>query len=1090
MIKGLLKIRSHRRFLARHRFMLYLEAGLFWALCVAGLFYATSFLIIPSIAESQLQKRCGGVVNIESGRFAGLGGLRLKGLVIFADTETPSDVPILQADNVDIQFNPWALMVGRWRMRSVNLSDILLTADFHTRIRRWNLSNLSFRTGSSENLKRLPEITLKHAVLRFRKITPDSTQILTTVGLEGMVTKKTTRHEYDFILQTDGRFGYGASQLQGGFQIAAKQRQNRFWATGNILFPESGVLQNRWDVQNISFDGTWDENTVTINESIFTMGTGTGRMTGQIIPSRDWLMDINVSLRDFQLSEYAAADTFVYSRLYDFLGSGANQFFQRYHPAGIGSIGSDRKMFNIKASLRHLSKAECYGIIYCDDISVTDRHFPYTLEHLTGEIEIKGKALELKHLKALHNDVDLIVSGTVEKNDPHSVIDFKVTSHNMQLDEDLFRALPDSAKQVWYEFSPTGRIEVDHRFQQSADGAKRMDLTLNLKGINALYKHFRYPLKNLTGQIDIDPKHLRLNELTAAYPDGRRITIDGLISNMDQPVPDMQIDVSAHQIPVDSNLIMILPQAQQAFFENLQIDAVADANIIATQDPVNRQYLSITADMDVIADTLLYKPLPLPMKDVTIKASMTPEVFRLDTLKGQAPGGVISLEAGQLYPQGRDPNHPGYRVGLEMENYELTPEFWQAAITDPNRIPAGFEILGPVDVNGFLEVNLPIQQAGGTDLAIHCNNNVLIVSGNETARIQGSVRLQDQTIELRDFNLNDVVLEFVPVELMTGRTKLLYESIRPRGRANIQFEQGRIVYDQDRITQADLNAEVDLRDVSSYGDAIKQLNGSCRGQVIIDSDLNRLHTQAIYKIESLLYSNLLTKNLSGSLTYDPNQMQFKSEDLQADLYDGRINGTCRINLNPLAGTGYELDLKYDQVDVPQLLAAARQETSDLPGRGKASGSLGLGGTFDNITAFQGGLTATVQDVQIGRQSLLGKILTAVQLKRPENFAFSQIELRADIQYPELVFNRIRMIGQPFVFEGTGRMDLFARQIKMQLAAWDRVASDRQTILDTLARGMGSALWHVEVDGSLDDPNVKAVYLSLLKQPLDVFKKDE
>jgi len=116
-------------------------------------------------------------------------------------------------------------------------------------------------------------------------------------------------------------------------------------------------------------------------------------------------------------------------------------------------------------------------------------------------------------------------------------------------------------------------------------------------------------------------------------------------------------------------------------------------------------------------------------------------------------------------------------------------------------------------------------------------------------------------------------------------------------------------------------------------------------------------------------------------------------------------------------------------------------------------------------------------------------LTAVQLKRPENFVFSEIELAADIRASELIFDRVRMVGDPMVFHGKGTVDLKSRQIAMELASWDRMVQGEDNVLDMLFRGIGSALWKVEIQGDLDEPNVNAVYLSVLKQPLGVFKKN-
>ena len=46
---------------------------------------------------------------------------------------------------------------------------------------------------------------------------------------------------------------------------------------------------------------------------------------------------------------------------------------------------------------------------------------------------------------------------------------------------------------------------------------------------------------------------------------------------------------------------------------------------------------------------------------------------------------------------------------------------------------------------------------------------------------------------------------------------------------------------------------------------------------------------------------------------------------------------------------------------------------------------------------------------------------------------------------------------------------------MDLVAFDRLLGTEDTILDLLARGIGSAVWKIEVRGALDNPKVDAVF---------------
>ncbi|MHC5137157.1 MAG: hypothetical protein ACYSN7_01260, partial [Planctomycetota bacterium] len=287
----------------------------------------------------------------------------------------------------------------------------------------------------------------------------------------------------------------------------------------------------------------------------------------------------------------------------------------------------------------------------------------------------------------------------------------------------------------------------------------------------------------------------------------------------------------------------------------------------------------------------------------------------------------------------------------------------------------------------------------------------------------------------------------------------------------------------------DVQAKVSA-DELSFGqtDSVSGLDGYCEGRFIFDFETGKQQARARYDIIHFAYRNRLVTELSGNLVLDPNSMQLVSEEFTASLCDGDVTGTLKMDLQPDKSPRYQLELKYDSVDTEKFLTARAITDPQQFSQGLATGRLALEGNIDNFSDCRGILKTTIVDMKMGEQSLLGKILTAVQLKQPENFIFSEVDLDAAILGPELVFDRIRMLGNPLIFYGTGKVNLQNRQIEVDLASWDRQNGSEETVLDELARGIGSALWKVQLRGTLDTPEVDAIYLTILKQPLGIFKE--
>jgi len=1088
-----LKIRRHlRRFFARHRFLLRVETALFWLLCVGGLYFLIGTFVVPPVAEAKLEKLCGGAVHIESGRFGGIGTVRFSGVMVTDDSRKLLDAPILQADNVEIQFDLWQLFRGRFKVHAIRLKDFLLTGDYDPSTKKWNIANLSFQKSESSDQAAFPLIMMQRGAMRIRLTGPDGPEVVTTVSLNGQIAEQTSQHEYAFSLETDGRFGYGKSSLTGGMRIGQTGAENQLWATGQIQMPAAGVLQNRWDLRDIKLNCAFDKEALVVRQLSCRMADGRAAFDGQVPWKRDHPFDLNIELENLTLSDQFASNTIVYRRLHDFSNSGLTRFLDEYHPAGRG----DMKLA-IKGTLDDLSNAALDGVIHCTDISIHDDQFPYRLEKMQGDIIFAGRDIELKGLLAQHDDVMFEINGNLKNLGPNTAIDIRTTSPNLRFDEDLKKALSESVQKIWFDFSPTGLTGLDYHFHRASDGKKDVTLKLNLDNAGVVYKYFPYPLENLTGQITIDSQGVRLEEIRTHYDDSRRVQVDGKIFGVEDSERPFHITIQAEKIPVDSNLIKAMPEKQQRLFDRLQTQAAADFKVDVFPKETDPRYLDYTAQVQVQAETFLHERFPLPMTDAALTVTVTQDVVDVNDFQAQTPCGPIHIGKSKVWPQGADPNQPGFCLNLDIKKFDLNDLFWKAAGADADQLLGGLRGFGAVDAKGLFGMNSKSSEYPSNNLMIDCTANPLRWSDVGIGTANGRVLLQNGVISFSDFNLKEVPLELLPADRMPPRIRMLYSGVKPKGAAEVTIRDGFLKTGPEGLLQVDVDAGIGLTNVSfEKAAAIHELEGTCDGHFAADTQKGTWQTDVHYDINHLRYDRWLLNNLNGDLTYDPNSMQLKSDNLKAIFYcpdspcrNDQVTGKLIVNLDAATQAGYELEMNYEKVDLQQLIAATRKITPEQSVKGLAAGSLVLVGTFDDLSKPQGKFTAKILDMEMGRQSLLGKVLTAVQLKRPENFVFSEIELAADIRASELIFDRVRMVGNPLVFHGKGAVDLKSRQITMELASWDRVLRGEDTVFDMLFRGIGSALWKVEIQGDLDQPNVDAVFLSVLKQPLDVFKKN-
>lgn len=1085
-----LKIRSLRRLFARHRFLLYVEAAVFWLLGITAVYFLFGYFVVPSIAEDRIRQFCSGEVSIQSGRFKGISGISLKGVTIAENAEKLTDAPILLADTVEVQFEPLKLLRGRFTVSSVLLSSFLFTADYDAERNHWNLTELSIQSSDKSKQVHIPLIVLQQGALRVRDVHTHLSKTLGTISISGKIAEQTGRNEFGFALKTDRRFGFGPSQLEGGLRVGSKDAQNQFWLTGNIQMPAAGILQNQWNLHEIQLDCTFDDQLVVLRRLNFSLGQGQGAIKGQIHRTEDRRLDLDVRLEDFSLSEQMQPDTIAYGQLHKYLDPGLNRFLKRYHPSGTADVE-----MTIDGQLKDLSQARLNGVIRCKDVSVQDRRFPYLINHMKGDIEFDGRNLRLAGLNAYHEGVLLHIEGTVHDFGPHAEIDLLTTSPNMRLDDDFYHGLsapgrdPNEAK-MWYLVSPKGLTEFEYHFQKFADGNKTQRIEMNLINVSAIYKHFRYPLENMTGSIVIESNRIKLTELLSKYDNNTQIEINGEIFHYNTPQRNFEIICRGTNIPVDQQLIDAFPQQEKAFFKGLDIDAATDFNVRIFPGLNKNARPEYIAKVEVRGEELEFTEFPLPMTEIDLSAIITRGLVRVNRFDAQTESGRIHFNECTLLPQGKDPNRPGFCLDLDLHQFELNDAFWQAVGPDAEEMLGKLRMEGAVDTTGQLNINLSQQDCMPNNLTIDCNDNPIRWDTIKLGRIDGRFTVKDCNVIFSGFELKDIPLESIPQDLLNEKAQTVFTAVSPKGLARIRIPDGFMRMSPKALTRIDLRAAIDSQDLTiGHTEMIQRLGGICEGDFLVDNELGLWRILAHYDIDQFLYRNWHVSRLAGDLIYDPDTNILHSNDFTAQLYDGTVIGNLEVDLSEKLL--YQLEFNFSDIGLSLLpVFSGKEAAHEQTDKGITSGRLVLIGNLENLSDPRGKFNATAVNLEMGRQSLLGKILTAVQFKRPEDFVFHEIELNAEILGPELIFDRVRIIGNPLVFDGGGTINRESRQIAIDLTAWDRIDTDNEGLLDKIARGIGSALWKVQIQGSIEEPQVDAVYLSILKQPLDIFKKKE
>ena len=123
-----------------------------------------------------------------------------------------------------------------------------------------------------------------------------------------------------------------------------------------------------------------------------------------------------------------------------------------------------RGRVNLDIHVRRASSsapAEWVARVHCRDVAAVYRHFPYPLEHLTGDLTFEKSTLNV-NLNS-QNGRPLSLSGTISNPGPDAVVQLDIKAEALPVDEPIKKAMPPHVRKVVDEFNASGQVNIRAR---------------------------------------------------------------------------------------------------------------------------------------------------------------------------------------------------------------------------------------------------------------------------------------------------------------------------------------------------------------------------------------------------------------------------------------------------------------------------------------------------------------------------------------------------------------------------------------------------------------------------------------------------
>ncbi|MHC5060024.1 MAG: translocation/assembly module TamB domain-containing protein [Planctomycetota bacterium] len=1079
--------------------------------------------ILKPVARRQIEQLTGAKVEIESIDFKGSGFVRMNYFVIGSPRIQSYENKILRANKVDVRFSLASIFRLKPKISKVIIRDYILNVQYNTDTRQWNLAAFNIKR-SAEKDGILPLVVVESGILKLTKVTDNQIEDVKVIQLHGELKPLTGQGPtYSLYLESKDTDIEQRCFVRGRWESGPR---GKVMLNGCIPPTNLPILGNRWAVNDFALDLSYDQKNISIHRLKWTVGNRTrGNLSGMVRNyATEGQYDVKIGLEDALLTSQPTADALVYTpSTLEKLPPGLRKFLKQYDPRGWGDID-----IRLQGTLNKLIQSRVAGTITCHDVSVLDKKFPYRLDHINGVLEVTEKSVVLKNLACKHDQVNLAINGYTKKINQQWSYDIQITSSNMLLDDDLYKALNTEQKRLWFTFTPSGLAGIRYNLTRPPNQEKATVLEVALIDARAIYQHFPYPLKNLTGRVSVKPGNFELTQVVSQY-DGRSITLNGRVTDTQTERPRYNVVIDANNIPIDSTLKAALPAKQREFYESFELDALTNVRIEVFPNEVGKRLVEYIAMASIKNASLIYEKFPLPLTDVNVEAILTPDLVRLESMTGKSADSTVTV-SGNLWPADEDDPTPDFCLSVEAKGLELDGKWIKSLPAESAELVGKINPTGKVNIFADLNagdravdcspykvvieclgtgVNLdtfpyPVENVTGT-ITVNPENiqleNLTAIGDRDEADIRqpakivlngeiivrsGALAGGKAGLEAYNIPLDDKLLGAMP-ENIAG----IYRDSSPTGTVDLNIDEINFHMTPDAQKWLDFaGATLTFKECSFT--SRQTLTGF---NAVLNTDLSYKMNHGLWtgmadlRADSLKIKDRLVQNLRAPIIFNRENSTFTSNDFTAYCYGGKIIGDLELKEPGTSGTPYVLRFAFDNIEIEGVLSAKAGPSADEATagqtRGLAGGVFSSAGTLGRKGTSIGRLNVKVRDMELARRSLLGKMVTAMQLNDPTDFIFSGMTAEAYLKKSKIVFEQVYMSGESMVMQGSGQLDLENNNVVLDFTASGKKITSDPSFLESLAKGLGSAVAKVEVRGNIEKPRIETS-MPLFKNPLSIF----
>lgn len=1083
------------------------------AAVVLWFFYNWGGNLLRPVAVKQIKQMTGANVNVGSVKFKLSGRIRLGNIKIGPPIAVKPDNAILTAKNLDAYFSLWSLFKFSPKVDKLVIRDFTINAQFNNDTKQWNILALKLPAGGKK--QKLPDFRFKRGEFKFTQVSGEKE--IKTIDFRVRDVSTEVEHKKDLNVLTIAEADATKTAGDKIFVRWTNGQNPQIEVDGKLATLDFNLFGSKCNFNSLYSKVVSDGNSITFERANLQFGPATIiDVNGAITDLKtDPAFVFGVKMKDLNVRFDPADNCFAHgSRIFEKFIPLLQVFFDNFNPQGLLDLD-----VVLTGKVKQIAKTHCKGYLGCKDISIQYFEFPYLVEHMAGRIDVTETSMTMNDLKAAHGKVDIIMKGYCDGFGPEMKSRVVLSSGNMLLDNDLYAALLEHHKKLWYIFSPAGAVSGDFIYTASPPNIRKMEIYADLVDVSIMCQYFPYSISGISGKFAVDGNTIELKDVVSKRSGGT-VKMQGRITNASAITPTYDFKIQAQDIAIDDELIGAFPAEQKAFFDDFKIQAKGDADIYIHSVNDVEMPVDYLAKLNLRGDFVKHPLLPEPLKNIILDANLTPWTFDIGKFSATFRGNAVDA-AGTIWT-GADKKPVGYRVRLKAMNLELDSNTVKSFLgADSAKMLEDFKFAGKVNLEAGLGKNSRIK-CPDFEIAVDCLSNTAFlnklnmplknitgriiirpediefaslsatpVDGNRPAEtekppritLDGKLKIVQQKIEYADLKLNAEGLNLdEKLAPYLGKVGDFYTKAEPQGTFGLNFNKIKFYKDTEGENKLLLDGMLTLNNCSiGVNKPITNVYAICSidAEYKLSGGLERC--RLFLDFQNISIKDRTIKNLKVPVIIDTNDNKVIIENFIGDVFGGKISGyaMAATDVNSKFST-YEIDMAMANVNTESFVSP--KAANGTPGRTNAE--LNIRGDFQNPQNNIGRFIAEVKGIKPKQSGIVGGIRTAIYEAVERDLALDNASVQAVIKGRVMEISRFDIYGPTASLRGTGTYLPGSDAIDVKFIAYGAAGKEEPGFIESLTAGFGPAFLKVNLTGSLENPQIKVIPVPIIQKTLE------